>query len=346
MKKSIIKSLIIATSILNLNINLALANSQSYDDKDPQIIHLIAENHLDPQSIKYKKHLEAKALNKEIILAEEGGFFNTENEYIFGIEDKNTYILTFAWDLYHGFALYKIAERIENEVLADGTKRGAVIQLSPSRALRNMLMCLNLNTIYDKIYQDNKQIMVKIGKLYLLRKNQPLDYQNTIDLLANNHSANTPFFLTIDDNLSAWFNLFKDIVNTCYNDAANENQISPHVTNQITSLMTNVEHCLKLNPTTQRNKILTASMDIMTQFNDLDQEITLNQRNHIFLRNIISIFENNQSQEKPFYVIIGLDHSPFLYEQLKQKGYQVELNEIGQITYNNYLEKSSEKADL
>lgn len=47
--------------------------------------------------------------------------------------------------------------------------------------------------------------------------------------------------------------------------------------------------------------------------------VAIDERNQIFLKNIVNIFESTKAQGKAFYIVVGVEHTPFLYEKLNSK---------------------------
>lgn len=96
------------------------------------------------------------------------------------------------------------------------------------------------------------------------------------------------------------------------------------------------------------SKVLPLALLDTMNFDKFIDNIKFNDRNHVFLRNIIQIFEDNKFQEKPFYVVVGAGHAPFLYEKLVKKGYEVRMNNWAQDAYDKHLleSASSTKSEL
>lgn len=144
------------------------------------------------------------------------------------------------------------------------------------------------------------------------------DPQEEITKLINAHSLEKPFFLNIHSNISEWIQYFKDHIDTSYKIITDKYQ---HTSlEKRGTLFPHLEY-IDMHPVTIHKFLEMILLDI----NDNINHVMLDIRNQIFLKNIIDIFENNKSQNKPFYVIVGSAHTPFLYEELIEKGYQVKL---------------------
>lgn len=145
-----------------------------------------------------------------------------------------------------------------------------------------------------------------------------------------------PRFLRLHDNIFQWINLFKDIVVIYLQENYQKGIITLDLMNQgiacVDQLQKYVEIDLEKNP----DAISSIKEEYKLKFNVLWKELTMVLRDQAFLKNIINIFENNKYHKKPFYVIVGALHIPFLYEELMSHGYTVELNDWAQVEYEKY----------
>ncbi len=360
MKTKITITLTILIILLSLG-NSSANNSESYIDllwrrlfyDDHTVIHLIGDNHRDPNHIKYKQKLLKEAENEKIFLLQEGRSFNEKDNFIFGIEDENMHGLTSACNYYMQFALYKIIKNIDS--LKDQSplpERGLLQKVFNTFFHDSLGILLDMHNILahasnhiEVIYSKNQEIITTFYNLQDL-KSSPLDYDKKLTELVKNHSFEKPFFLNMHANISDWINLFKDIINL-YNEILIDNEEFSHNTkNQVTDYIKKIQEYVNMDAKALNNMRSRVWADFVDFQKYNTNVFAIDYRNHIFLKHVLNIVENNKSHEKPFYIIVGAMHVPFLYEELKQKSYEIELNDLAQEFYNQYLTKLSNKAEL
>ncbi len=345
-----IKKLLTTIAVLSASICILFSDNPEFDvNNDSDIIRLIGEDHNDPECIKLKKQLSQDAMNGEIIMAIEGEWFGKIKTNLFGIEDGNTHMLSTAFGFYNQFVFYKIIKAISslnNEELAPimDASVGLFDQFFMHTAERIQAICVILDRLgndLDIIYEKYPRIVKKFHKLYQLRLT-PKDYDKEITKLIKNHCFEKPFFLNIDTKIDHWINLFNDII-IFYSELAiyNNEKISQDVINEINIRVGRFKEYANMNTEALMDKIFLIITELVESTN-FQVNIELHHRNKIFLKHIISIFEDNKAQKKPFYVLVGLAHTPFLFEELKAKGYEVELNDMAQEAYNEHLAKLEE----
>lgn len=324
-------SLLITTLLIN-NLSAASIN-------DNNTIHLIGESHSNQKCIEYRDQLINEAQNQEIILALEGEFNKEENVFggnTFGIEEIYAYNLSFALILHLQVILHKIWSKTITLEVVDKHYHTNILKLTynglvndPQADLSNIFILINRLGNLDNIKRmmtRNPEIMNWFISFYKLYHNQE-EVNIAIKELTKNHSPEHPYFLNINSNISAWNRFAKDLLVFYCKRAIQENEDIAPTINQINTLLENVEEYANLEAQELiKTYIFTGSP--YAHYQDVIDLLTIDERNKIFLKNTISIFENNKSQEKPFYIIVGREHIPFLYKQLKHNGYHVELNDM------------------
>lgn len=325
------KFTIIGLLILSIN-HLVLGNSNSHN-----IIYLIGEIHNDPKCIKFKEQLKQEAISTNIILALEGIWLGQEymyfeesinNSNIFGIEEKNAYKLTETFYLYPYILLQSLIEKYDSY---KSQAKKAKNELSSSERILEMISFLVCHDYgFDSLNKGNEEVLSSLWEFIYKYDLYTGNRREKIAKIVNAYSSERPFLLSIYPHIDAWINLYKDTIDLYYDYITKENQ--QIIASELRYPLFKASKDMILNPFGKASDIF---------YNDM-----VNIRNHIFLKNIISIFENNKAQNKPFYVVVGVAHTPFLYKELKEKGYEVKLNDHAQEAYNQYLMESLEKADL
>lgn len=322
--KKVIKILTIITSLI---CNLC-ANDFCYF-KETDVINLIGEAHYNEECQKFKNFLKKEARNENLILILEGNEFVESENLIFGLEEYVITNLTEAWLFYQHFALYKILQ----DIVCCGKE-----QFTPQ--IKDIIHDFELD-INGKIFYDNESVWMLMLRI--------LSYPKLFDIISsNNHeiikvlknkildasdrellkeTANKKhIFLHLHDDVSKWITLWKDIFEFYLQENFEKEQISLDLQKQGLQCMAQFQKYIEMEPDALRNEVLNIRKDYSKCINEFAFNLILNLRNRIFFKNIVSIFENNKWRKKPFYVIVGSAHTPFLYEELRQQGYNIKLN--------------------
>lgn len=307
-------------------------NYASYPRYD--VIHLVGEHHNNPMCIAIQDCLVTKAADENIILASEGLMFDDQyGDNEFGIEDEFVVHLCAVFEFYKNLTLYKtiqdlrllnkhecltqIKETIDDLSNLESWSSGfgselrlIVLALSSLDSSQKKIVCANNIEVFSAIKN------LAESPKFFTKSNQ----------FEENNSLETPFFLGLHNNIIQWINLFEDVINLYIKAALNRHmEVAKDIKDKGPVRVEKIRACLAMDDDTKRNE-LAAIKDTFLKFQKLALKIMLTERNHIFLKNIISIFENNKSSKKPFYAVIGSAHVPFLHEKLKENGYNVELN--------------------
>lgn len=339
MKNLIIKSLSIVSVIILLINNLFADNFETCLNEDRKIIHLIGEDHEHPTSKELEKKLMKKAEANQIILAQEGIILEPLMESIvFGIEEKYSFIFVGALKFYIELIQYKI---IKNIIPSDSSLD--IEQLKdffspPLKKIRTMYYLFeNMDGHYDSLYIKNAKIMVEFFNWFKLNEEAR---DRKFSSLIKNHSFEKPFFLNMHDYFAEWIDMFQHMIDICAKEMVHQNkQIFLNKLDRLTKDITRIQDTMD----DKNSALFLADLaKIQSYLIELNDEITLNYRNKIFLNNIISVFESTKTQKKPFYVIVGAAHAPFLYRELKRGGYEVELNDLAR----KFAMESLNKNDL
>lgn len=344
MKKSTTsKALLIV--LISSTYNL-FADSSFCISNNHNTIHIIGEHHSDENCQKLQNRLQEEAMSGRIILAEEGRSFGDINQNnIFGINDDKLHLFQRAFSLYIDFALYKIIQDIivngdNSEVKAQLNLIKSYLQFFNSPA-KDILSGINgsLQNIHKlTILLSNQEILQSFVKSHIY----PTINFEKINQINENHSLETPFFLNICEDISQWMNLLKDITTDLLLQSVQNEEVS----NQVITFITLFEEYVGIDIDNKINRFPTIMTDYV-KYKQFDVEhIVFDLHNPVFLDNIINIFESNKSQEKPFYVIVGNGHTPFLNKELSQRGYTVKLNDIAEEAYeefNSHMEELHKK---
>lgn len=93
-----------------------------------------------------------------------------------------------------------------------------------------------------------------------------------------------------------WLDLYIDTINICCEKIViQDEQIPLDTIDKINIHITKIEQYTNMNAN-KFKEIIPAAMNEVTSFDKTIDEIRLNQRNQIFLKNIITIFEDNKPQ--------------------------------------------------
>lgn len=347
-----------------LSIRCSIANdAELYTNEGLNIIYLIGELHDDDECIKFRNLLKERAKNKEIILAHVGTPFNSQTVFdAFGIEDKYVQVLGKAWEFHTMLSVYKVLKDIrsvsdEETLLMVNSLKDALINihLSPAWYIFEQMngIFLQMGKPLLQRYPDpsSRAIIGKFWQLENLRESSPKLHSKRIPQLVKDHSFEKPFFLKLYNGISQWTDLFRDLFEFCAIEVMSNNKdFSLSRMEEASLYMTRFQNYLKMNIAQMNAEELDATLSaVIADANkvfELKEDMALNERGPILLKNIISTFEKNKSQKKPFYVIIGHRLTPLLYEGLRQRGYEVEMNKMGQKTYEKHLLESLGKQDL
>ncbi|OAI50950.1 hypothetical protein AYO37_00595 [Opitutia bacterium SCGC AG-212-L18] len=326
MKTKITKAIILL-SLLFLSINNFAFSTNLDDDSEYNVIHLIGEIHNknligeihNAKCMKFRNELLKEAIDNNIILALEGTTFGKSiNSNTFGIEEKRAHLLIMQSIALNYILLYR--DHIENYKFESDPlnelKEIIYEKFSPLSQKIEMLSFLVLhNYNLDSIMIDENNVTIFRKLLNLISKSdlQSLlsgeNPQGELAQVFDTHSLEKPFFLNIHPNTTEWLKFYKDTINSYYQAILEQLKQNPEFT---------------LNP---RYQPLIDSADMLSiQFSKpikMLLEDLLDIRNHIFLENIITLFETNKPKQKPFYAVVGLDHTPFLIQKLKEKGFPV-----------------------
>lgn len=303
------------------------------DDADYNIIHLIGEIHNNPKSINFKDQLSKQAIDNNIILALEGAVFGKPiYSNTFGIEEKQAHLLIMQRTVFNYILLHKFVEdcKYESEPVNE-LKARIHEKFSPLHEKNEMLSFLILkNRNLHSVMTDENNVTI-LMKLLSLLSNSNLaaflsneDPQGELSQIFNSHSLEKPFFLNIHPNTTEWIKFYKDTIDAYYQAILEELGQNPEFT--LTP---------RYQPLMNSDEILSESFSHPMK---MLLEDLLDIRNHIFLENILTLFETNKPKQKPFYAVVGLDHTPFLIKKLEEKGFSVQFTNSSQKDENDITE--------
>lgn len=317
------------------------------------IIHIVGESHVDPICIEFKNRLINKARNNKIILALEGDEFKLVDSNIFGIEEKTLHKFAISLLLYQQPILHKIwVNSKKSELNSDlkGILDKSFINASGNGPITNFQSIYTLlvslqsddNEYINDIWNRNPEIMESLLEFSLNKNIQKRNRE-----LTKGHSLEKPFFLNIHPDISLWIDFLKDLSHlSCIKVMENEGHISQNIIDELLIYKKDFEDFANMETEIVLQKLDSLKLLLDNLKDCFYSSIAVNIRNQIFLKNIISIFESTKSQKKPFYIIVGAAHTPFLYEELKLKGYEIKLNNRAQTTYNKHISKSVNPQNL
>lgn len=329
----------------------SFANDQETINHDANVIHLIGELHDDAKCIKLKNRLLTKAKNGQVSVALEGMSFGASNEKaipnVFGIEDMYTKNLQRASRFHMDLVLYKISkdaislnDKQCSRLIKYAKESFYIIFPSSSGNLWDIFILIDDAFKADKSIASRNSVIFERIRLI----SSPVDLAK----ITENHSFENPFFLNIDEDISRWVNLYKDITDVCLAEVIKENEafFSQTKIDEIKAYVANFQNYANIDAKQLTCGLLSNFHFDVIKFVPISKELRSNPRNEAFLKNIINIFQNKAISGKPFYVIVGSAHAPFLYEKLMEEGYKVTMNDLAQEEYNRHLEESSVKTEL
>lgn len=369
MGKIIIKTItFLLVAIWSSHILLAQKDNQSVN-KDSNAIYITGEYHYDPECEELKKVLRKKARNEKIIFADESLFFDEKRIHkVFGIEERHLYYLVPAWRNYMDFALYKIIQdtlslnedsfEIDTpEMLKFFKNELQIAYPSAYHRLKLILLALlNVDNGGVSIYPTNKEIIDSLASITKLEPllnidqcaRDPLNSNINEEVLLSlknitqfieNHSFEKPYFLNLHSDIDQWIKLFKDLSFAYFQEIPlQDDETFQQILNLAQTYSEKIQEYIKMDAETKLRMLPIIKEDYY-KWASLDIEIMKNLREKGFLKNTIKIYENNKWKNKPLYVSIGLAHAPFLYEELKKLGYNVQLNDLAQSSYILHLIK-------
>lgn len=352
--KTIIKVLITWGSVVSLGLicKIILYFSHYRIDYQP-IIHLVGESHIDPTCIEFRNRLINKARNNKIILALEGNAFGMVHSNIFGIEEKALHSFVISLLLYQQSILHKIWINCKQSEFNSDLKcmlAECFIDATGGDPLNNFR---SIFTALDSLQsEDNKYINDIWNKNpeisnFLLQFDLNKNTEKEIHALTKGHSLEKPFFLKIHPDLSLWMDFVKGLTHlSCVKVMENEDHIPQSIIDQLTIYKKDFEEYANMESEMVFQKLDSLKLLLDNLKECIIFSVAIDERNQIFLKNIINIFESTKGQEKAFYIVVGAKHTPFLYEELKLKGYEIKLNKMAQKAYSDHISKSVNNTNL
>lgn len=321
MKNHFIKLLSTLTAVLLL-INSLSANKPPFNDHNT--INLIGQTqsyaHMGIENIKKDYPELASGIEKNTItFALQGKVYNKE---AFGIEDPHIFNFALAYTYYYHLVKFLVIKNFSNEykqseihsILLQNFNQIFPSFIAGKKLISWSELLDSLPSGADRkaLYKKYPEITRHLTNTLRLRSN-PIeqDAAQKIGESIKTHSFETPFFMTLHPDLSQWINFFKDLVNL-YGKKAMIHHTETIYQNAIKEIIDHI------------NQIDYEQIPENTNlFDRLFHDIMYDLAPPISLKNIINIFENAQSQEKPFYLMVDETQVLFFHEQLTQKGYKV-----------------------
>lgn len=314
-----------------------IKNEKDVIGKELGCIHLIGELHNDENDINQKKLLIELSKSNELILALEGEDKDL-NETIFGLEELRINSIGSALMLYVDLfrhMLYKKMISVSGDI-----NRVSSLKSGYSKKFRNPEYIFNDNLTIISSYlriavfekRDSKEYaffesQVKINKLLEVMINYRFGQDASIMNFIGKNTVDDNFYDNISNGPQDFYVLLRRIV-AYWKKELTISSIMPN------ALLLRLKHMLidfdKLYADIENSKSQHELNEIMVKLTDIQKgivnQITLDLRNEIFLDKICSAYEKTQNVGKPFFVVVGIDHIPFLEEKLSQKGYRVQVN--------------------
>lgn len=328
--------------ILILFINLLHISSSNAQHTHPPTIHLIGEQHQNKRCIETKNNLKKLAANNSIILALEGLSYQSpeKSPNIYGLEDPLIQKLITNSQLLTIFLMHAVIQDLSqyplNEKLIHQQKEIIYNFFIHIETRLDDLIYAITDTISvetTSIYQNNQELLTDIKNKILTPLSQNT---NIIPTLLENHSLDNPFFLNINDNIFLWITLFIDTTNYYLN--ITQDQVPQEFINYFKNFNNEANNYFKqTNQPKKLTHIYVFIHQLYNLFNLIDNELIYNLRNTIFLKNTLTLLQSLNLSEKPFYLIVGTNHIPFLYKSFIDLSYNTEINDYGQVTHNEDL---------
>lgn len=344
MKNMIMRGVMILVIAMLLLCNI-FASDSCLVDEEYESIYLIGEEHDNEECIRLSNQLKERAKDREIILCLEGRLLNDQESNaldIFGIEEKNIFFMNWALIYYMHFIAHKIMHEIMfyddgsvievSEIINDFKNSDHIGYVLGKGALKNMISILLDIGVGNWVIANNKEIIKAILEVNESFISGELNFRK-IDQFMKTHSFETPFFLNICSDISQWISLFRDATNFYLDVVVKNKEISSDIADQVIGYMTQFEEYAEMDVDAKRSVFFT----IWKHYLKLKEFDLSESRNYVFLESIVSIFEKTKSHKKSFYVITGSAHAPFLYEKLRERGYNIVLNDRGQDEYDKKI---------
>lgn len=297
----------------------------------PNTIILIGEDHYDPEHIKVKEDFFGLARANEIILVLENRGFGEIEPNVFGIEDISVHSFTIALEDYSNLMMYKIMTTCPIsistiEAIKVYKQKKFVEDFSPPEMIFKVMISI-IGTVALDLFKKHPDILQKFYVLNKLQNTVPEKYKSKLLELVQGHSYEKPFFLKVHNNIIHWLALYKEMAGHFLRQVEEDRRISFEKISEWRGYIEGIEKYEKMSAE-ELSRVMKGAEDTTEfPFENYTYEISVDIRNQIFIDNIASLFEQYNLKEKPFYVIVGLSHIPFLYTKLEEKGYTVMMNE-------------------
>lgn len=323
---------------------------------EPGIIHLIGETHTDSQDISQKNLLETLANEGKLILGLEGKSQEVGQEIdspIFGLEDRLIYDLSTALDniIYLVFhATFKRAVAIDcvpdfytrdnySDTFANNDHRLSLALSTISHYLSDVFEKEDLEEIqfisseiaYNKVLINYKEARDK-------EKRGMLKFEESMFKYLGSNQFDDNFYDNLSNGkLMDWNVLFNRHIDYLLKkhevDAKTREDISAALDIMNGSFIQLKHFTNDPNDHFNLEEIFERLVDVKE---GVSNNLQSHSRNQSFLDNIKKQFSKKRDLNKPFFVIVGADHVPYLKEQLSAQGIPVFVNDE---TYD-YSEKS------
>lgn len=307
-------------------------------NKEAGIIYLVGELHNDKDDVNQNSLLIQLANAGQILLATEGQV-DDSSETLFGLEELNTRCIAGSLTSLSAFFTHILYKKIVNTfgpVVLDGesfnTKRYHEMNGDPEYNLRCHLWLIYTYLETAVIEQTDPEEVAFFESLQSNKLVATLGkFQLGLDPSIMNYTGKNSFKDNFYDNMSSeykdWYVLLKRITNYWKAKLTTSSMMSDaislnleHIIMEIDDLYVDIENL-------KNQSELKVTMEKFFRFKRLTDQITLDLRNEVFLIKICSIYEKIQHSYKPFFVLVGVYHVPFLREGLLKKGYRVAVND-------------------
>lgn len=319
-------------------------------NKKSGCIYLVGEDHTAEDDIIQKHLLKKLALNGRIILALEGELVDF-NETLFALEEVkisniNSSLISLK-NLFMHMLYKKFVERFGNSLngktMMNKEKYSSMFD-SPGYMLDSSLKLISsyLHIAILKKHDSQEIAFLKSQskvKLIDILKKSHFGQDASIMSYIGKNSFYDNFYDNMSDDYKEWYVMFKRIAMYWYNELLVSSIVTKELLIGIKNIIIEFDNLyLAIEKANSEPQLET----ILIKLNRIDEwvieQIAMYLRNQIFLKKICTIYESTQDLDKPFFVIVGANHIPFLQEKLSEKGYCVEVNNrTRELLYKNEL---------
>ncbi len=320
-----------------------IKNEKDVVSKKAGVIYLIGEKHDDKDDIKQKSLLKEAAEKDKILLALEGEVEDFGGT-LFGLDELNMLSignsLNSLIDLYRHMLYKKIVDTVGVAMIDEDliSKEGYSEMFSNPRYTLSCYLKLISSYLKTAVHEkhDPKEIkffqsQIQSNKLFGVFLKYKLGKDPAIMDFIGENSIDDNFYDNMSDGCQNWYVLLRRIATYWQRElGASSSIMSEALLATLEDIIVTLDKLYSDIDDFHTEFELGIIMDKLGDINtEIVERISLGLRNDIFLFRICSAYEKTKNSNKPFFVVIGNRHVPFLKEELLKKSYPVEINDSG-----------------